>query len=500
VTRSETFSRLQERAWAYYGWAGSNARAVGEVRYVIGWHADQMTRLDWDVFIDGSDNWVVPLPTTDGETQRSISTTRNNGEQDQTAASMELLDLIGWSDTTVRAVDTNLFVAGQGDYIQTKKNNWRVVSVMEPGRRDTIKDAKQSVEFLWPHPADPKKPDAPLFAVLELLDELDWLNRQSRTQSKQRVHTTGILGISDGFNGPEGADFWTNWNAAQQAKMTNPDDMSPIALMGPYDLIKDGLNWVTPKYEYDNVIDRRALAAIQRLAYGLPIPPEVLLGMQAQSRATAFQVEENSYRAHIEPPAMMVAQVAEDALKLVLEDGTKVTVVPNPSRLLARRNSVEDVKWAREQGLVDPGYVREVLGIPEDAAPDQNDGVPISTAPVERDPANVAADPPVTAAASGPDLSTLLADIDAALSSELAGVTVMATDRARQRLGAAARTVEAVRNNGARKLTNPELASHLGFDGLTAAGVNVPDQIADPVDAAARWWVKRIGQAWVWSR
>lgn len=497
MSRTETFSRLQERAWAHYGWAGSNARAVGEVRYVIGWHADQMTRLDWDVYIDGSDDWVVPLPATDNKPARSISTKRDDGEQDQTAASAELLDLIGWTDTTVRAVDTNLFVAGQGDYIQTPKDKWRVVSVMEAGRRDTIKEARQSVEFLWPHPADPRKPDAPLFAVLELLDELDWLNRQARTQSKQRVHTTGILGIADGFNGPEGADFWTNWNAAMSAKMTNPDDMSPIALMGSAELIKDGLNWVTPKYEYDNVVDRRALAAIQRLAYGLPIPPEVLLGMQAQSRATAFQVEENSYRAHIEPPAMMVAQVAEDALKLVLEDGTKVTVVPNPSRLLARRNSVEDVKWAREQGLVDPDYVREVLGIPEDAAPEDNDGVPIATTPVERDPANVAADPPVTAAAStGPDLSTLLADIDAALSSELAGATVAATDWARRRLGAQARTVEAVRNNGARDMTNDQLATHLGLSGLTAAGVNVPDRIAEPVDAATKWWVKRVGQAW----
>jgi hypothetical protein len=268
-------------------------------------------------------------------------------------------------------------------------------------------------------------------------------------------------------------------------------------LSGPDTLIKDGINWTVPPYEYDNVVDRRALAAIQRLAYGLPIPPEVLLGMQAQSRATAFQVEENSYRAHIEPPAMMVAQVAEDALKQVLEEGTEVTVVPNPSRLLSRLNSVEDVKWARVNGLVNPEYTREVLRIPEDAAPEPEiDGVPIGGAAPEKDPANVAADEPVTAASKTPDLSTLLADIDTQLSSELAGVTVMAVDAARRRLGAQARTVEAVRNNGARDLNNSQLASHLGLDGLTAAGVDVSERIAEPIDAAARWWTERVGQAW----
>jgi hypothetical protein len=94
-------------------------------------------------------------------------------------------------------------------------------------------------------------------------------------------------------------------------------------------------------------------------------------------------------------------------------------------------------------------------------------------------------------------LSTLLADIDSHLSSELAGVTVMATDRARQRLGAAARSNETVRNNPDLKgLSSAQVATKLGVDGLTAAGVRVVDLIAEPVDSAARWWVKRIGQAW----
>jgi hypothetical protein len=355
------------------------------------------------------------------------------------------------------------------------------------------------VPFIYPHPADPAKPDAPLFSVLNLLDELDWLNQQARTQSKQRVLISGIVGIAEGLLGPDKADFWKEWNQIFSARMADPDDLSPVRLSGTLDLVKDGLNWTVPDFGYDDVLDRRVLAAIHRLAYGLPIPPEILLGMQAQSRATAFQVEENAYRAHIEPPARLVAQVAEDALKLLL-DRDDVSVVPNPARLLARKNSVQDVKDAYDRGLVTPDYVREVLGIPPDGAPDADvDGIPpgtVQAAPT--DPANVAADEPVTAAAPPTGtLSDLLADIDSHLSSELAGATVMATDRARQRLGAAARTNETVRTDKKLKtLSQSELASALGVDGLTAAGVDVADKIAEPVGAASEWWVRRIGEAW----
>lgn len=500
--RTGTVGNMQKRAAGFYGWSGSPNLPVGEVRYVVGWHADQMTRLEWDVLIDGSEEWSVQLPGVGDEPGPVISTRREDGEQDVTAASKELLDLIDWTDSNIRAVDTNLFVCGQGDYIQTE-DGWRVLSVVEQKRKEKLADALDSVPFIWPHPFDPNKPDAPLFSVLELLEQLEWLDRQAQTQSRQRVLFSGILATADSLEGPDGKSFWDVWNETLSARTMDPDDMSPVRLQGPIgtgtgpNVVKDGLNWIMPPFGYDEQINKRSVAAIQRLAYGLPIPPEILLGLQAQSRATAFQVEENAYRAHIEPPAWMVAQVPQDALERLLDDRT-VEVRPNPTQMLARKQSVEDVKWARESGLVTPVYVREVLSIPDDAAPDEADGVPIrSGAPVATDPANAAADEPVTAAASEPELSTLLADIDAHLSAELAGRTVATTERARQRLGAAARTVESIRLNPAYKpLSNADLAVQLGLDGLTAAGVKVLEVSAEPIDDAAKWWTKRVVNVW----
>lgn len=497
MSRREDVGTQQKRAWGFYGLSGMPTRPVGEVRYVVGWQADQMTRLDWDVLINGSEEWSVTLPAAEGVEVGTIATKQADGEEDVTEASRQLLELIDWTDTNVRSVTTNLFVPGQGDYVQTD-DGWEVVSTIDPDRKKKL-ESRTVVPFLWPHPADPKKPDAPLFAVLELLDELDWLNRQSRTQSRQRVLISGVQLVADGFNGPNDTTFWDVWNDAMKAKMVDPDDLSPIQLSGALELIKDGFRWETPDFKYDDLLDRRVSAAIQRLAYGLPVPPEILLGMQAQSRATAFQVEENAYRAHIEPPALQVAQVAQDALNLILDDEFTVQIIPNPGRLLARKNSVQDVKDAYDRGLVTPEYVREVLGIPEDAAP-EDDGVAPAGVPVaESDPANDAAGEasPINASTGDTDLSTLLADIDSALASELAGATVMATDRARQRLGAAVRTVDNTYRSGEYKgLSNAQLAVKLGFDGLSGTRIDVADQIAEPIDSASKWWVSRVGQVW----
>lgn len=500
MARQNDSTRAQERAWSYYGYPGSKNAAVGEVGYVVDWRADQMTRLEWDVFVDGSPSWRIELPKKpDGTDGGVITTTDDDGDEDQTGASAKLLELIGWDDTNIRSIDTNNFVAGKGDYADFGKDGWRVVSTIEPDRRETLKAARDVVPFIVPHPANPKVPNPPLYRILDLLEALEWLTRQSSTQSKQRVLTSGIVVTADTLAGPNGESFWDMWNTTLSARMANPDDLSPVRLQAPTQDVKDGsVDWVLPPFGYDDVLDRKITAAIERLGWGLPVPPEILIGMQAQSRATAFQVEESAYRAHIEPPAKLIAQVAEDALNKVLENVT-VKVVPNPTLMLARKQSVEDVKWARENGLVTPEYTREVMGIPEDAAPDPEiDGVPISApSSSQRDPANVAADEPIAAAASTPNLSDLLADIDARLSYELAGFTVAATDRARQRLGAAARSNENVRGNPDLKaMKSAELAHQLGVDGLTAAGVDVPTQIAEPIDAATRWWVKRVGQVW----
>ena len=390
-------SQEQLDAWGFYGLPrgfgnSSNVRRgrqVGEVRYIVGWASDQMSRMGWRVTVDGSEDWRI-TPPGDG-----VAPIVSNSKQDDPEepdhpvnASAELLDVVGWKESTVRQVTTNLYVAGELFYTVREEPTdegteevWEVVSVIHPDRKDLLKRSLHSIRGLYPHPASPSDPDAPIFGVLPILEDMDWLNRLSRSQSSNRVGMRGILGVADGISVANGTgeDFWEDLDAMIHEPMKDPDDVGMAVLRGPAELVEQsgqgmkGLSLLIPDFPYDDKVDARMDKLVQRLAYGLPVPPEVLLGMQAASRATAFQVEEQSYRAHIEPMAIRVAKIPSEALALLLPDYGEIEVVPDPTQILARRHSISDVLEAFDREAVTVDYLRETLGIPPRAKPDEED-------------------------------------------------------------------------------------------------------------------------------
>ena len=506
-TAPPTHVREQQiQSWGYYGSYGVGAtaaganpvtvygappaprtEAVGEVRYIVGWAADQMSRMQWDVLVDGSSDWELEL--ADGTVVRS---TAGGGQHSHSKASARVLKSIGWVNSTVRLVTTNLYVAGELFYVHTK-NGWQVLSVIHPDQKTIFTQADHVVRGLWPSPIDPSQPDAPLFGVLSILEDMDWLGRLSRAQSANRVGMRGILGSADGLNFASGGDFWDEWDKSLRAKMLDPTDVGPVHLRGAKELVEPmasgrgmgGLSWVVPDFPYDARIEGRMEAMIHRLSYGLPIPPEILLGLSSQSRATAFQVEENSYRAHIEPPAQIVAQVATDVLRTLFVD-VDVEVVPDPTLLLAKRSTVQDVKDAYDRGEVSGEYLREVLGIPDEATPseeerqrrlviglDRQEGghSPTTETPRQRAARTDREDPTNTPADQK--------SIDPVVLAEWRGKIDVATFRARDRLGAKVRTHKALRDVLPPSLANDEVPAHLGLTAIESAGVDAVSVVSD---------------------
>lgn len=498
--------------------AGTRAGRVGEVRFIIGWMADQMVRMGWRLSINGSQTWTLDMP--DG------SRVTSNAEQSSTdaddhpvRASNKVLAAIEWDERTVREVTTNLYVAGELHYVldpapdvkKGKGPHWRVVSVIRPDREDILKRAKLVVHEFWPHPADPEAPDAPLFGVLDVLADMAWLNAQSRAQAASRVATRGIMGYADTLTtaaGDTGEAFWDDLSAAFSRGMDDPSDVSPVGIRGPAELVApspgghgmQGLSWVIPEFPYDERIDERMDKLIHRLAYGLPIPPEILLGLQAQSKATAFQVEGATYRAHIEPPARLVAQVARAALALLLDKGQDtLDVEPDPTAILARKHSVADVLEAFDRGAVSYAYLREVLGIPEWAAPDEADmqlflRVKGGNRAEVKDPADSAASEPINAAqnATVDELADVLHRIDEAALHALTGALQQAVGRIRSALGARVRSSDKAREAIPAGIPNAELPLRIGREAYEQLGIDVEMIVASGSAQLLTWWREQI--------
>ena len=522
--------------WGYYGLPKSaqaayrgkigGIRPVGEVRYVVGWAADQMVRMGWRVTIDDSETWRLTLSS--GETVVSDSEEDDTEAETHPAnASRRLLREVGWNEGIARQVTTNLFVAGELWYLATG-GTWAVASVIAPDLFKRVKAADMAIRGLWPHPADPDSPDAPLSGVTDVLDDLLWLSRLSRSQSSNRVSMRGIVGVADTLQLAQGGtaeQFWADFQAALSRPMDDPTDVSPVGLRGPAELIKAegaggnsmaGLTWVIPDFPYDERIDARMDALIHRLAYGLPIPPEIIFGIVAASRATAFQMEGSAYRAHVEPMAWTVARIPQDALAALLPEVGNVRIVPDPTAILARRHSVSDVLEAFDRGAVGFDYLREALGIPPRAEPSEEDmrrrsamgsGVEAVDG-VTADPADVAAAEPVNAAVmipagemrevsatGGTDsderLASTLARIDDLLLSELVGAATQAVLVTRQRLGAAVRSRSKARGEIPADLDNADLVLRIGPDALAELGIDVTRTVEGGITPTLTWWGKR---------
>jgi hypothetical protein len=417
----------QWQAWRFYGlpYDSSAGRrtakghtaevetgAIGEIRYLVAWMAEQIGRINWRVLVDGE-----PLTVT-------VEGPKGPIEKDRSPEFIDLVTNAAVHEATVQ-IAINKLVAGELDYVLDpegagatpgSQGEWKVVSIIDPDRNQVMDRSALKVEGvgrLWPHPADPEEPDSPMRGVLDILREMEALQAVSRAQNRSRAGMAGIAFISDavefagGESGPAGMQEAFR-HAVETPIADLADSASPIVGGVPHSALQDELlKWTVPERPYDERIDMRLDFALRRLAMSFITPPEVLLGLGASStRAVAFQVEESSYRAHVEPAARHVAETLQAALRLVMDAPGLITVEPDPTDLLARKHSVADTLNAWDRGLVKAEWVLHTLGIPVEMMADEDDLERIERVarrgrdrPI-RDPAQQVDEEPVSGSAS----------------------------------------------------------------------------------------------------
>lgn len=517
-TRTTLHLPWQTKAWRFYGAPDGttasalrvNQGAIGEVRFVMGWVAQQIGRVSWNVKIDGKQ-----LDSSEAE---------------------ELMRQVANKESTI-IISTNLIVAGElnyvalsGDKIENLNGNprwealagpsmpgnddarWMAVSVIDNHRKELLEDADLNLRAIWPHPAKQTVADPPLRSVLDILDEIEQVQDLAYSQNRSRIAQMGILTVATEFDlATPGGDFGARLEEAINAPIADPRNTSasPILLRGPFELMTGALSngaravqWTKPGSEgFDERLDDKMKFLIQRLAWGFPVAPEILLGMTATNRAVAFQIEESTYRSHVEPIANLVGRVYAGALRLIMEGSSLIEVEPDPTELLARRHSVADAKDAYDRGLTSGKWVRRVLGISEDdaATPEDLERILLlkgksDTIGREMDPSEVAGNEPVRASGS-------IDEVRNQLSEALIGALSIAHSSAVARVGAAARTrlsrqaltpsFELDHDN----TSNRRLPSLLGPDRLTELSVDIARSLTTTTEWLSEWWSVHLDES-----
>ncbi len=335
ITKTEAW---QADAWNYFD-------NVGELRFGVSWISNAMSRV----------NLVAAAPPSGAGDEPTTISAEVEGFTPAQYRAAEIVATIADGSAgqgqMLSGFGTHLMLTGIAwlvaepnldDPMADQFETWRVYS------SDEIRLANEGIEVatgsrqwrlvhpnaivikVWrPHPRRSWEPDAPTRGVLNVLREIDLLQKHIQASAQSRLAGAGLLAI------PSEAVFPPGQGPQTPVEDIDPDDQNlrptddtfvetlidamttPIAdrgsaaavvplvvkIPGEYvDKVKH-ISFATP---FDGQVLSLMESAITRLSLGMDIPPEVLTGKGETNHWSAWQVQEESITLHIEPLSEMI--------------------------------------------------------------------------------------------------------------------------------------------------------------------------------------------------
>jgi hypothetical protein len=156
----------------------------------------------------------------------------------------------------------------------------------------------------------------------------------------------------------------------------------PMILVGPSDQ-GQAIRHVTFERATDEWLVRRAEVALDRILQGIDVPKEIVKGMAAVKYSNAVVIDENLYKANIEPLALVLADSLTSVyLRPVLkaqgytdEQIKELVIWYDPSEIVTRPNSAESANQGVDRGLLSPSAWRREHGYAESDAPSEEEAL-----------------------------------------------------------------------------------------------------------------------------
>jgi hypothetical protein len=400
---TEGSAEWQREGWTYFD-------EIEEVKFAAGFRGALMKRLIlFAGFVMEPDQPPVPVADVPagllpaGFADAAAEELARLGTLEQQG---ELLQSWG----SIATVSGESFLIGQIDDMADTGERWRLFSesniVRSPtgtgvairtrpgGDPEPVGDDDVKIRVWRPHARWPDLPDANMRSVLATAEELLIYARQFRAVGKGR-NSAGILYIANEIGDHPTSDgkptkFEVSLVESQVSAVTEdgaPASAIPHIVRGPA-AFGTGNRQIPAKdaifhLPLDRKIDEKAVERIdfliKRLAHGLDVPVEVLTGIADINHWGAWQIEDSTYKAHIEPDALTFATaVTSELLRPGLLELFGPTALPvirrmvvgvNPAALVVRPNRAQDAKDAYEADAISWEALRRYLNFPESDAP-----------------------------------------------------------------------------------------------------------------------------------
>ena len=490
--------RLLLQAWQWQAFRYYND--IGEIRFSAQFYARSLQNLR--IYVGRKDE--------NGEIE----------EVDDIPAALAILDDVqdpgGGRSNMLRAYGQLKWLIGEGYMLVTpggddERNHWEFVSPAElivlsgqmlrqqaPGlpqrpirfAGSDIEDPEEpgtAVAYRWwqPHPMFSAQADAPMRGVLLLCDELERLTAAVRARAVSRMAGAGILKVPDeisqpppepvGDEDPQEDIFLRDLIQAAVSPITDPGTASavvPMIVRGAAEYLDklDHLQIHNPLETYPEENLRNE--CIRRIALSLDFPPEVLLGVSDVNHWNAWQIDEQTWKAHLQPVAQafcedLTASYFRPACRKEGVDGWENLIVwYDAADIINHPDRTTDARQAFIDGAVSADFYREAIGANENDAPTEEErqerigiatrdsslawyGIPsIRGGTIEPRPGEIESPVAESGAPGEPPSAPAGGSVDkapppepaATASAKLAGAVELAVDRCRELAGSRLRT------------------------------------------------------------
>lgn len=246
---------------------------------------------------------------------------------------------------------------------------------------------------MWtPHPRHSDLPDSPMQAVSDIAEELIILTQSVRSTAVTRM-TKGMTVIPlEAIPDPIGEYLGDEDPQTNQMLMDYVEHVS--AQIENYGSAEASVPFLfTPSYEYADRIFQLKMhdpatdymekdlrkEAIERLALGLDMPPEALLGMGGSNHWSSKGIQFDMWRSH---GVQKADQFGDDMCDVYLRpalrdeefsDWSRVVLVFDDSLVVVPPDQSTIAKDALDRAAISFQGFREMSGIPESMAPDEDE-------------------------------------------------------------------------------------------------------------------------------
>lgn len=381
-------TRVTDEDWQREGWRHYDIN--GELRFASNRHAAALSQVR--IYVADVDDRGGPGEETTDEKLQQLGETLFGGP----AAKAEALRTLG----VCFYIGGEAYIVAEGA-TNPKSDVWYIVTanqikktgsayeVKRPavhgGGKAVLQPRKDLLMRAWtPHPRNQDIADSPTRSVLPTLREIERLTQLTFSQIDSRLLSAGLLLFPQGTSFPKADGTPGNLNdlmamvmevaKAQLQGAGTAAGVVPIFAEVPVDAAQrpEHLTFDTP---IQGELKEKLEQAIHRLAVGLDLDPNELLGQGSANHWGAWQIEESGIKLFINPVMTRVCDALTQgylypALRAMgVKDPEKFTLWYDTSPLTVRPNRFEDANLLYDKGLLDGSAVLQAGNFSDESKP-----------------------------------------------------------------------------------------------------------------------------------